>query len=122
MTDRMREPTFGDIDIHGEYAQNAFGNQVSRDLIQTSYKFVRGRPSMYLGAEEIADRVRCYVPADNHDLIVKALEIENAVILVGPPGCGRETTAIAAIDQLCSGISIRRFSLESARYQQTPVD
>jgi DNA polymerase III delta prime subunit len=106
------EPTFGDVDINGDHAQNAVGNYVSRDLIQNSNRFVRGQPAMYLGSEEIEDRVRCYVAAGNHDLIVKALELDHAVTLVGPPGCGRETTAIAAINQLRSGIRIRRFSLE----------
>jgi hypothetical protein len=103
---------FGDIDIEGDHSQNAVGNYVNRDLVQNSYTFVRRQPSMYLGAQEIADRVHCYVPAGNHDLIVKALEIDRAVVLVGPPGCGRETTAIAAIHQLHPGILIRRFSLE----------
>jgi hypothetical protein len=112
VTAPMRGSVFGDIDIHGDSSQSIVGTQVSGDVIQSMNTFVRGRPSMYLGSEKIADRVRCYVAADNHDLIVKALEIDHAVILVGPLGCGRETTAIAAIDQLRPGASIRRFSLE----------
>jgi hypothetical protein len=105
-------PAFGDIDIQGENSQNIIGNQVTGDLIQSSYTFVHRRPSMYLGSDEIADRLDCYVAVRNHDLIVKALELDLAVVLVGPMGCGRETTAIAAIQQLRPGTSIRRFSLE----------
>jgi hypothetical protein len=105
-------PSFGDIDITGDDAQIVMGTTVNRDLIQNSYRFVRGQPAMYLGGKEIAERVRCYVAAGNHDLIVKALETDHAVVLAGPPGCGRETTAIAAISQLRPGVRIRRFSPE----------
>lgn len=100
------------IDIDGDATQNAIGNQVDGDLVQHMTTFVRGRPSMYLGSTEIADRVIGYVPARNHELVVKALEEERAVVLTGPRGCGRETAAIAAIRQLRPGIPIRRFSLE----------
>jgi hypothetical protein len=112
MTTPTRGPVFGDVDINGDSSQNIVGTQVSGDVVQTMNKFVRGRPSMYLGSTEVADRVACYVPAHNHDLIVKALEVNRAITLSGPPGCGRETTAIAAIRQLRPGIAIRRFSLE----------
>jgi hypothetical protein len=110
MTAPVREP--GSTEIHGDHAQNAVGNQVSGDLIQQTIRFVRGRPSLYLGSEEIADRVRCHVPATNHDLVVNALKINRAVLLAGPSGCGRETTAIAAMTQLRPGIPIRRFCVE----------
>src|SRR5262245_60601493 len=63
----MTAPAFGDTEIHGDQAQIAIGNQVSRDLIQQSYTFVRGHPAMYLGSDEIMDRLRCHVPASNHD-------------------------------------------------------
>jgi hypothetical protein len=75
-------------------------------------KFVRGVPAMYLGPVEVADLEADYVPAGNHDLIVKALERDHALVLSGRQGCGRETTAIAAIRQLRPGIRIRRFILE----------
>jgi len=101
-----------DVDIDGDSSQNIVGNQVSGDVIQSMNTFVRGRPSMYLGSAEIADRVNCYVPGRNHDLVVKALEVNHTVVLVGPRGCGRETTAIVAIRQLRPDIPIRRFSLE----------
>lgn len=104
------EMVFSDIDISGDETQNAFGNKVSGDLIQQVNKFVRGRPAMYLGRSEISDRLDCHVPARNHDLVVKALRTDHAVLLTGPPGCGRETTAIAAFHELRPGISIRRFS------------
>lgn len=107
------DPWFGDISAGGDNAQNAFGNYVNRDLIQNSTTFVRGQPAMYLGSAEIADRLRCYVAAGNHDQIVKTLAAEHAVVLVGAPGCGRETTAIAAIHQLRPGIRIRKFSPEA---------
>lgn len=100
------------IDIDGDFAQVAVGNTVDGDLVQNMTTFVRGRPSMYLGSAEVADRVACYVPARNHDFVVKALHVNHAVVLSGSRGSGRETTAIAAINQLRPGIPIRRFSLE----------
>jgi len=111
----MTAPMWGttlDVDIDGDSSQNIVGNQVSGDVIQNMNTFVRGRPSMYLGSAEIADRLKCYVPGRNHDLVVKALEVSHTVLLIGPRGCGRETTAIAAIRQLRPEILIRRFSLE----------
>jgi hypothetical protein len=100
------------IDIEGDYGQNAVGNQVHGDLVQSMTTFVRGHPSMYLGSAEVANRVACYVPARNHDLVVKALDVNHAIVLTGSWGSGRETTAIAAMHQLRPGIQIRRFSLE----------
>jgi hypothetical protein len=104
-------PSVGDVDIEGDASQNAVGNQVNGDLVQKMTKFVRGIPSWYLSCEEITDRVASYVPALNHDLVEKALETNRALFLIGPAGCGRETTAIAAISHLRPGIPIRRFSL-----------
>lgn len=112
MTAPAWAPSFDDIDIDIDDGQIAFGNRVNGDLILKSNRFVRGQPSMYLGPEEIADRIRCHVAARNHGLIVKALELDHAITLVGPPGCGRESTAIAAIGQIRPGIRIRRFSLD----------
>lgn len=112
MTTPAGGAVFGDIDIDGDSAQNAVGNLVHGDVIQTMNRFVRGIPSMYLGSEEVADRVRCYVPVRNHDIIEKALNADYAIVLTGPRGCGRETTAIAAMRHLHPGIPIRRFSLE----------
>lgn len=105
-------PAAGDIDISGDFSVTAIGNVVNRDLVQNLTTFVRDRPAFYLGPDEIADRVACYVPAGNHDLIEKALESHHAILLTGPRGCGRETTAIAAIRRLRAGIPIRRFSLD----------
>ena len=104
--------TFGDVGIQGDSTQNVIGTTVNGVLIQKTNTFVRGRPSMYLGSETVADLLDGYVRAGNHDLIVSALQTDHAVVLTGPRGCGRETTAIAAIRQLNPGIRLRRFSLE----------
>lgn len=112
MTEPDRGPSVGDVEIDGDASQNAVANQVNGDLVQNMTKFVRGTPSWYLGTQEIADRVACYVPALNHDLIEKALETNHAILLIGPAGCGRETTAIAVISHLRPDIPIRRFSLD----------
>jgi hypothetical protein len=104
--------TFGDVDIQGDSTQNVIGTTVNGVLIQKTNTFVRRRPSMYLGSETVADLLDGYVRAGNHDLIVSALQTDHAVVLTGPRGCGRETTAIAAIRQLNPGIRLRRFSLE----------
>lgn len=111
MTAPQWGPSVGDVDIDGDETMNAVGNVVNGDLVQESITFVRGKPSWYLGSEEIADRVTSYVPL-NHDLIEKTLEAHHAVLLIGPAGSGRETTAIAAIRHLRPGIRIRRFSLD----------
>jgi hypothetical protein len=107
----MTAPPF-DVNIVGDSAQNVVGTVVSGDVIQNMNTFVRGRPPMYLSSAEVTDRVACYVPARNHDLAVKALEVSQALVLTGPPGSGRETTAIAAMRQLRPGMPIRRFSLD----------
>lgn len=112
MTAPVRSPYVGDVDIDGDDTMNAVANHVNGDLVQQSIRFVRGKPAWYLGSEEIADRVASYVPALNHDLIEKTLEVSHAVVLTGPAGCGRETTAIAAISHLRPDIGIRRFSLD----------
>jgi hypothetical protein len=104
--------TIGDIDVQGDLTQTAAGNTVAGDLVQNMNAFVRGTPSMYLGSDEITDLIDGYVRAGNHDLIVSALQTDHAVVLTGPHGCGRETTAIAAIRQLRPGVRVRRFSLE----------
>jgi hypothetical protein len=67
---------------------------------------------MYLGSAEIARRMAAYVTALNYDLIVKALEVDHAILLSGPAGCGREITAIAAMREFSRRMPIRRFSLE----------
>ncbi len=110
----MTGPTWrpGNLSVTGDATQTVIGTEVTGNLIQQMNNFVRGRPAMYLSSEEVADRIAHYVPAGNHDLIVKALELDRAVVLTGPPGCGRETTGIAAIRQLRPDIMIRRFSLE----------
>lgn len=101
-----------DTDIEGDAAQNAVGNFVGRDLIQKQITYVRDKPAFYLSAREIRDRVACYAPARNHDLVTRVLEVRHAIVLTGQSGSGRETTAIAAIRQLHPDIPIRRFSLE----------
>lgn len=101
-----------DVDIDGDFTQNVVGAQVDGDLVQTMITYVRGCPTMYLSSTEVTERVACYVPAHNHDLVVKALYMDHAVVLIGPRGSGRETTAIAAIRHLRPGIPIRRFSLD----------
>ena len=104
--------TFGDVDIQGDTTQNVIGTTVNGVLVQRANTFVRGRPSMYLGSDQIADLLDGYVRAGNHDRIVNTLRTDHAMVLTGPRGCGRETTAIAAIRKLRPGVRIRRFSLE----------
>jgi hypothetical protein len=109
----MTAPIFaGGIEIDGDSAQNALGNTVSGDLVQVQLRFTRGRPAMFLGKDEVAARLACYVPAHNHETIVKELRANRAVAVSGPRGSGRETTAMAAIQELHPGIQVRRFSLE----------
>ena len=114
-------PPYINAEIRGDANQNAVGNTVTGDLVQTANTYVRRTPSMYLGAGEIADRVACYAPARNHDLITKTLEVNQAIVLTGPSGSGRETTAIAAIRQLQPDISIRRFFLEDEDIEEIRV-
>ena len=47
--------TFGDVDIQGDSTQNVIGTTVNGVLIQKTNTFVRGRPSMYLGSETVAN-------------------------------------------------------------------
>ena len=67
--------------VTGDATQTVIGTEVTGNLIQQMNNFVRGRPAMYLSSEEVADRIAHYVPAGNHDLIVKALERDRAVVL-----------------------------------------
>jgi hypothetical protein len=100
------------IEVDAPDSQNVIGALVSGDVVQTQNTFVRGQPPMYLSTSEVAERLACYVPARNHKAIVRGLDTNRAVILTGPRGSGRETTAIAAIRQLRPDIQFRRFSLE----------
>jgi hypothetical protein len=100
------------LDVDADSGQVVVGATVNGDLVQNMATFVRGRPPMYLSTAEVSDRLACYVPAHNHDLVVKEFRLNHAVGIVGPPGGGRETTAIAAMHQLRPAIPIRRFSLE----------
>jgi hypothetical protein len=104
--------TFYDVDIDGDSGQVAVGNMVSGDLVQQQTTFVRGQPPMYLSSAEVSDRVACHVPAPNHELVVKELRQNHAAGLLGSPGSGRATTAIAAMRQLRPDLPIRWFSLE----------
>ena len=108
----MAWPTANDVDMDGDYAQAAVGNNVTGDLVQQQNTFVRGQPPMYLSSVEVSDRVACYVPVPNHELVVRELRQNQAVGLVGSAGSGRATTAIAAMRQLQPDLTIRRFSLE----------
>lgn len=110
--------TVSGIDIDGDSGQFVVGATVSGDLVQTMITFVRGQPPMYLSSAEVSDRIDCYVPARNHGVIVGELRLNRAVGLVGLPGSGRETTAIAAMHQLRPDIPIRRFSLEDEDAQE----
>jgi hypothetical protein len=114
-------PSVENVDIDGDDTMNAVGNQVSGDLVQKQIRFVRGKPSWYLGAEEITDRLASYVPTLNHDVIEKTLEANHAILLIGPAGCGRQTTAIAAIAHLRPGIRIRWFSLDQEDAEEIDV-
>ncbi|MFC9969715.1 hypothetical protein ACFVH6_02300 [Spirillospora sp. NPDC127200] len=104
--------SFQDLDFSGDGNQNVFGNYVGRDAILNMQTFVRNRPAFFLGRSEIDDRIACHVPARNHDQVVKALESDRAVLLGGPVGSGRETSAIAAMNELRPGLPIRRFSTD----------
>lgn len=109
----MTAQTFEDIDVSGDGSQTLIGTEVNGDVVQQVLNFVRGQPALYLSPDEVGDRVRCHVPARNHDLVVKALETERSVLLAGPAGCGRETTAIAAFRELVPGIPVRRLSIDA---------
>ncbi|WP_067453481.1 hypothetical protein [Actinomadura macra] len=102
---------FDDVTVTGD-GQNAIGNTVSGDLIQTQLQFVRGRPSMVLSEGEIADRVAGYVPALNHEEIVGALDRHHAVAVAGVAGMGVTTTAVAALRWLRPELPIRLFSTD----------
>jgi hypothetical protein len=104
--------TLYDVDVDGDSEQVAVGNTVTGDLVQQQVTFVRGQPPMYLSSAEVSDRVAYHVPGPNHDLVVKELRQNHAAGLLGPPGSGRATTAIAAMRQLRPGLPIRWFSLE----------
>ncbi|QFG24206.1 hypothetical protein [Actinomadura sp. WMMB 499] len=108
----MTGQAFTGFQVSGD-GQNLVGARVGGNVIQRIQQFVRGRPALYLPASEIDDRVECHVPARNHGLVVKSLERDHAVMLGGPPGCGRETSAIAALRYLLPGVRIRRFSADS---------
>ena len=108
----MPYATVYDVDIDGEFAQVAVGNTVNGDLVQQQNTFVRGQPPMYLSSAEVSARVACYMPAPNHELVVKELRQNQAAGLVGPEGSGRATMAIAAMRQLQPDLPIRWFSLE----------
>lgn len=41
----------------------------------------------------VQDRVRLYVMTPTYDAALKQLEDHNAVVITGPPGCGKSTTA-----------------------------
>jgi hypothetical protein len=100
------------VDIDGDSGQVVVGATVNGDLVQSMTTFVRGQPPMYLSSAEMSNRLACYVPVLNHDLVVKELRLNHAIGLIGPRGSGRETAAIAAMHQLRPAIPIRRFSLE----------
>jgi hypothetical protein len=100
------------IDIDGDYGQHVIGATVHGDVVQVQVSYVRTRPSMFLSAAEVAARMDCYVPARNHKDIVRELTANRMVVIAGPNGSGRETTAIAAIRQLRPDIAFRRFSLD----------
>lgn len=100
------------VDIDGDFTQSLIGSRVDGDVIQKQYRFMRGQPSWYLGPEEVARLLACYVPARNHEDIVRLLRQSHAVVLTGHQGCGRSTTAIAAMNKLLPGIPIRRFVLD----------
>src|SRR5262245_54055524 len=89
-----------DVTIDGDDAQNAVGNWVGRDLIQTQLQFVTRQPSMVMSEGEIAERVAGYVPVPNHDEILGTLYDRHAVGIAGASGSGAATTAIAALRQL----------------------
>jgi hypothetical protein len=104
--------TVSNVDVDADSGQVVVGATVNGDLVQSMTTFVRGRPPMYLSTAEVSDRLACYMPAHNHELVAKELRLNHAVGLVGPRGSGRETTAVAAMRQLKPTIPIRRLSLE----------
>lgn len=108
----MAWATINYVDMEGDSGQVAVGNLVSGDLVQQEIKFVRGQPPMYLSSAEVSARMACYVPVSSHELVVKELQKNHSVGLLGPLGSGRATTAIAAMRQLRPDLPIRRFSLD----------
>ncbi|WP_131736415.1 hypothetical protein [Actinomadura roseirufa] len=110
-----------DVHVEGDGTQNAFGNVVSGDLVQTQLQFVRGRPSMIMSQDEIDDRVAGYVPALNHEEILGVLDRHHAVGLAGPPGAGTTTTAVAALRRLRPGLGIRQFSTDEDDVEEIAV-
>lgn len=110
--------TVSHVDVYGDAGQSVIGATVNGDLIQQMITYVRGKAPMYLGSAEISDRISCYVPARNHAEVVTELGLNHAVGLVGPPGSGRETTAIVSMRQLKPDIPVRRFSLEDEDTQE----
>ncbi|QKG20035.1 hypothetical protein [Actinomadura verrucosospora] len=102
--------TVGNVEVAGDDVQNAIGNTVSGDLVMNQIRYVRGRPSMILSEEEIAERVAEYVPVRNHDEVVKGLRGRGAVALAGPPGSGVSTTALGALRELNPAMAVRMLS------------
>ncbi|MGH3244060.1 MAG: hypothetical protein ACRDNL_27025 [Spirillospora sp.] len=102
--------TIEDVTISGDDTQNAIGNTVSGDLVQTQLTFVRGRPSMVLSEAEIDERVAGYVRVRNHEVIVDVLARRQVIALSGPPGDGVATTAVAALREVRPSLPIRLFS------------
>lgn len=103
--------TISGIDIDGDYTQSVIASRVDGDVTQNQYRFMRGQPAMYLSRAEVERRVACYVPAGNHDEVVRLLLNSHAVVLTGHTGAGRSTAAIAAMNELVHDIRIRRFVL-----------
>ncbi|MEU1730830.1 hypothetical protein [Streptosporangium sp. NPDC020145] len=117
--------TIEDVTITGDGSQNVFGNTVARDLILNQLTIVRGRPAMVLSEDEVAERVRAYIPAFNHGRIVEILAADHVIALAGPEGAGVVTTAIAALRRLHPALRIRFFStgeddVEEAAAASTP--
>ena len=75
--------TVSNVDIDGDSGQVVVGTTVNGNLVQSMTTFVRGQPPMYLSSVEVSDRLACYVPAYNHNLVVKELRLNHAIGL-GP--------------------------------------
>ncbi|MCD0450012.1 hypothetical protein LO762_12530 [Actinocorallia sp. API 0066] len=100
----------GPVDASGDDSFFAVGNWTGGDFVQQQIKIMRGNPSLTVGDGHIAEILSFHVPCANHDTVVKVLAAEGAVLLTGPVGGGRRTTAVAALRAVAPGVPIRAFS------------
>lgn len=116
----MTTPWAGSADVDAVNGQVLIGSPVTGNVIYKQLNYIRGRPALYLGSDEIRARVSCYVPAANDRVMADHLWQNRAIGLSGPVGSGRETTAIAIMRRLYPGLPIRRFALGEEEIDDAP--